>query len=148
MLRRALFAVAVLAAVPAAAQELQPLADWTKGADAKTKQDYLFTRCAALYLSIIKFDGMAYAQPELELMKKTAVAFATAAAKVGAGRDGGKPEDYINPVVTQAEAMSEQYSVRIVAAREKGKAIDNDSLLGQDDAVCREIAGTPKKGKS
>lgn len=144
---RVAFAVAILLfALPAAAQELQPLSEWTKGTDAKGNTDYLFTRCAGLSLAIIKYDGISYTQPELEHMKKTAVAFAAAAAKLRSGRDGGKPEDYIGPITIQVETVADQYGVRIIAARQKsGRALDNDPVLAQDDEICRKTAGTPLK---
>ncbi|MHB1219841.1 MAG: hypothetical protein ACYC1L_16755 [Alphaproteobacteria bacterium] len=147
MLNRAALAAALLLfAVPAAAQELQPLAEWTKGPEAKAKPDYLYTRCAALYLAIIKYDGISYARADLEHMKKTAVAFASTAAKTRSGREGGKPEDYIGPIAGQAETMADQYGGRIVAARQKGgRALDTDPVLAQDDEICRKAAGTPKK---
>lgn len=147
MPRRAVLATAfLLLAVPAVAQELPPLAEWTKGPEGKTKPEYLYTRCAALSLAVVKYDGISYAQPELEHMKKTAVAFASMAARTRSERDGGKPEDYIGPIASQAEIMADQYGGRIVVARQKGgRALDTDPALAQDDEVCRKIAGTPKK---
>lgn len=146
MNRAVLTAAFFLFAVPAAAQELPPLAEWTKGPEAKTKPDYLYTRCAALSLAVIKYDGVSYAQPDLEHMKKTAVAFASTAAKMRSEREGGKPEAYIGPIAGQAETMSDQYGGRIVAARQKGgRALDTDPVLAQDDEICRKAAGTPKK---
>jgi hypothetical protein len=144
---RAAFAAAfLLLAVPAAAQELQPLSEWTKGPEAKGKSDYLFTRCAALNLAIIKYDGVAYSQPDLEHMKKAAVAYASAAAMLRSKRDGGKPEDYIGPIAADAEAMADQYGERIIAGRQKpGRALDNDSVLAKDDEICHQAAGTPLK---
>lgn len=145
-IRAALAAAILLLAVPAAAQELQPLSEWSKGPDAKGKSDYLFTRCAALSLAIIKYDGMAYAQTELEHMKKSAVAYASAAALLRGKREGGKPEDYIGPIAADAETMADQYSGRIIAARQKsGHALGNDPVLAQDDEICRQAAGTPLK---
>lgn len=146
MNRAVLAAALLLFAVPAAAQELQPLAEWTKGPEAKGKSDYLFTRCAALSLALIKYDGISYAQPELEHMKKAAVAYAAAAAMFRSKRDGGKPEDYIGPIAADAEAMADQYSGRIIAARQKsGRALDTDPVLAKDDEICRQAAGTPLK---
>ena len=146
LLRAALAAAVLLIAVPAAAQELQPLSEWSKGPDAKSKSDYLFTRCAALNLAVIKYDGVAYSQPDLEHMKKAAVAYASAAASLRGKRDGGKPQDYIGPIAAEAEAMADQYSGRIVAARQKsGRALESDPVLAQDDEICRTAAGTPKK---
>lgn len=144
---RAALAIAVfLSAGTAAAQELQPLSEWTKGPEAKGKSDYLFTRCAALNLAIIKYDGVAYSQPDLEHMKKAAVAYASAAAKLRSGRDGGKPGDYVGPIAADAEAMADQYGERIVAGRQKpGRALDNDPALAKDDEICRQAAGTPLK---
>lgn len=146
-IRAVLAAALLLFAAPAAAQELQPLAEWTKGPEAKTKPEYLYTRCAALYLAVIKYDGVAYAQPELEHMKKTAVAFASAAAKQRSERAGGKPETYIGPIAGEVEAMADQYGGRLVAARKgaAGHALDADPALTQDDGICRQAAGTPKK---
>lgn len=146
-IRAAFFAAAFsLFAVPAAAQELQPLSEWSKSPDAKNQSDYLFTRCAALNLAIIKYDGMAYAQPALEHMKKSAVAYASAAALLRSKRDGGKPEDYITPIATDAEKMADQYGTRIIVARQKpGRALDTDPVLAKDDEICRQAAGTPKK---
>ncbi len=145
---RAAFAAVILlfAAAPAAAQELQPLSEWIKGPEAKNKSDYLFTRCAALSLAIIKYDGISYSQTELEHMKKAAVAYASAAAMLRGKRDGGKPGDYITPIATDVEAMADQYSGRIVAARQKpGRALDTDPVLAKDDEICRDAAGTPAK---
>lgn len=145
-LRAALAAAFLLLAVPAAAQELKPLSEWGKGPEAKGKADYLFTRCAALSLAIIKYDGVAYSQPELEHMKKAAVAYASAAAMFRSKRDGGKPEDYIGPIAADAETMADQYSGRIIAARQtSGRALDTDPVLAQDDEICRTAAGTPLK---
>ena len=144
---RAAVAVAILLlAVPAAAQELQPLSEWSKGPDAKGRADLLFTRCAGLSLALIKYDGISYSQPDLEHMKKSAVAYASAAAMLRSKRDGGKPEDYIGPIAADAEAMAERYSGRIIAARQKpGRALETDSFLGKDDDICRQAAGTPLK---
>lgn len=143
---RAALAAFLLFAVPAAAQELQPLSEWAKGPEAKGKSDYLFTRCAALSLAVIKYDGVSYAQPELEHMKKSAVAYAAAAATLRSKREGGKPEDYIGPIAAEAETMADQYSGRIIAARQKsGHALDNDPVLAGDDEMCRKAAGTPLK---
>lgn len=148
LLRAALaaFLLLPLVAAPASAQELPPLADWSKGPEAKTKMDYLYTRCAAFYLALIKYDGISYAQPELEHMKKTAVAFASTAARARAAREGGKPEDYVAPISAQVETLADQYGGRVAAARQKpGRAVDTDAMLAQDDAVCRSHAGTPLK---
>jgi len=144
---RAAFAAAVLLlAVPAAAQEMLPLSEWSKSADAKGKADYLFTRCAALSLAVIKYDGVAYQQPELEHLKKSAVAYASAAAMLRSKRDGGKLEDYVKPISTDVEAMAEQYGTQIIAARGKpGRVLDTDPVLAKDDEICRQAAGTPKK---
>ena len=145
-IRAFLAAALLLFAVPAAAQEMLPLSEWIKSPDSKGKSDYLFTRCAGLSLATIKYDGMAYPQPELEHMKKSAVAYASAAALLRSKRDGGKPEDYIKPIATDAETMAEQYGTQIIAARQKpGRALDTDPVLAKDDEICRQAAGTPKK---
>ena len=134
-------------AAPASAQEMTPLAEWIKTPEAQQRPDYTYTRCAALYLALAKYDGGSFLPKDLADMKESFADFGSAAANFRAQRDGMAPKDFLDGVNNDIGDFVDAYAGRVQKSRRAGEgALNDDPAMAQDFAVCRAVSQTLAAG--
>lgn len=107
------------------------------------KQDpaYAPSRCAGLYVGILRYAGKSLDPAQRENIEKESSALAMAAMQVRASQKGGEPPDYSDAVLGVVKALSDQYLNRMKDNQAKsGQAFMNDNLIKSDIAFCKQVA--------
>ena len=108
------------------------------------KQDpaYVPTRCAGLYVGILRYGGKSLDPAQRGNIEKESSDLALAAMEVRAKQKGGEPPDYADSVLGVVRALSDAYVNRMKANQAKsGQAFMSDDLMKSDIAFCKQVAG-------
>lgn len=137
-------AASLLLAPPAAAADdaLSPALDkYVKLPAERQDPAYVPTRCAGLYVGILRYAGKSLDPAQRENIEKESSAMAMAAMQVRATQKGGEPPDYSDAVLGVVKALSDQYLNRMKDNQAKsGQAFMNDNLIKGDIAFCKQVA--------
>lgn len=140
----ALIAASLLLATAAAAADnpLSPsLEMYVKLPPEQQDPAYVPTRCAGLYIGILRYGGKSLDPVQRESVEKESSAFAMAAMQVRATQKGGEPADHADAVLGVIRALSDQYLNRMKDNQAKsGQAFMNDGLIKSDIAFCKQVA--------
>lgn len=139
----ALAASLLLAAPVVAADETlsPPLEKYVKLPSEKQDPAYVPTRCAGLYVGILRYAGKSLDPAQRGNIEKESSALALAAMQVRATQKGGEPPDYSDAVLGVVKALSDQYLNRMKDNQAKsGQAFMNDELIKTDIAFCKQVA--------
>lgn len=130
------------APAPAADDPLSPrLEQYVKLPKDKQDPAYVPTRCAGLYVGILRFGGKSLDPTQRENIEKESSALAMAAMEVRVTQKGGEPPDYSDAVLGVVKAISDQYLNRMKDNLAKsGQAFMNDELIKSDIAFCKQLA--------
>lgn len=102
---------------------------------------YVPTRCAGLYVGILRFGGKSLDPAQRTNIEKESSALAMAAMEVRVTQKGGTPPDYSDAVLGVVKALSEQYLNRMKDNLAKsGQAFMNDELIKSDITFCKQVA--------
>jgi hypothetical protein len=136
----ALFLLTVAAV--AADDSLSPSLDkYVKLPPERQDPAYVPTRCAGLYVGILRYAGKSLDPDQRENIEKESSALALAAMQVRATQKGGEPPDYSDAVLGVVRALSDQYLNRMKDNQAKsGQAFMNDDLIKSDIAFCKQVA--------
>lgn len=143
VLSAALAALLLLMAPAAAADDsLSPSLDkYVKLPPERQDPAYAPTRCAGLYVGILRYAGKSLDPAQRENIEKESSALAMAAMQVRATQKGGEPPDYSDAVLGVVKAISDQYLNRMKGNQAKsGQAFMNDDLIKSDIAFCKQVA--------
>lgn len=140
----AAFAASLFLAAPAMAADspLSPsLEKYVKLPPERQDPAYVPTRCAGLYVGILRYAGKSLDPAQRENIEKESAALAMAAMQVRASQKGGQPPDYSDAVLGVVKALSDQYLNRMKDNQAKsGQAFMNDDLIKSDVAYCKQVA--------
>lgn len=142
MLKRAGAALVVLlscCALPAMAEEMQPLDAWALTPEAAQRPTYAPVRCAGLYIGLAAYGGKSLSPQTVEGIVKSSTVLTVAAMRTRAGKDG-KPEEHADAVLRETSAESKRYEARMKRNFETtGKAFQDDPVIRRDLQFCRAL---------
>ena len=140
----AAFAASFLLIAPAVAADdaLSPsLEKYAKLPPERQDPAYVPTRCAGLYVGILRFAGKSLEPAQRENIEKESSALAMAAMEVRVTQKGGQPPDYADAVLGVVRALADQYLNRMKGNQAKsGQAFMNDPLIKSDITFCKQVA--------
>ena len=140
----AALAALLLLAAPATAADnpLSPALDkYVKLPPEKQDPAYAPSRCAGLYVGILRYARKSLDPAQRENIEKESSALAMAAMQVRVTQKGGEPPDYSDAVLGVVRAISDQYLNRMKDNQAKsGQAFMNDELIKSDIAFCKQVA--------
>ena len=133
----------LMASAAAADDALSPALDkYVKLPPERQDPAYVPTRCAGLYVGILRYAGKSLDPAQRENIEKESSALAMAAMQVRASQKGGDPPDYSDAVLGVVKALSDQYLNRMKDNQAKsGQAFMNDDLIKSDISFCKQVAG-------
>lgn len=140
----AALAASLFLAAPAVAADdplSPPLERYVKLPPERQDPAYVPTRCAGLYVGILRFGGKSLDPAQRANIEKESSALAMAAMEVRVTQKGGQPPDHADAVLGVVRALADQYLNRMKDNQAKsGQAFMNDPLIKSDITFCKQVA--------